>query len=67
MPRLSMIPSFPREMACPRSFPREQEPALVMDGAAKVAAYTHRLWWQLICSTRLASARSSRVAGTSSI
>ena len=40
MPHLSMIPSFLREVTCARTFPREPEPALVMDGKAEVAAYT---------------------------
>lgn len=40
MPRLSLIPTFLREVTCPRTFPREPEPALVMDGKAEVAAYT---------------------------
>lgn len=40
MARLSMIPTLLREVTSSRMFPREPEPALVMDGAAEVAAYT---------------------------
>lgn len=40
MPQLSMIPTLLREITAPRTFPREPEPALVMDGQAEVAAYT---------------------------
>lgn len=40
MPKLSMIPTFMREIMGPRTFPREPEPALVMDGCAEVAAYS---------------------------
>lgn len=40
MPRLSMVPTLLREITGARGFPREPEPALVMDGAAEVAAYT---------------------------
>jgi arsenite methyltransferase len=36
-----MVPVFLREWLGPRSFPREPEPALVMDDPAQVAAYEH--------------------------
>ncbi len=40
MPQLSMIPTLMREIASPRTFPREPEPDLVMDGPEQVAAFT---------------------------
>ena len=63
MPRLSMIPTFLREIACPRSFPREPEPAMVMDGAAEVAAYTEagRIDGVMAAAYLFLSARVSQV------
>ena len=40
MPRLSLLPVMAREILGPRDFPREPEPALVMDDPAQVAAYS---------------------------
>ena len=40
MPRLSMIPTFAREVFGQRTLPREPEPALVMDDPEEVAAYS---------------------------
>lgn len=40
MPRLSMIPTFAREVFGQRTLPREPEPALVMDAPEEVAAYS---------------------------
>lgn len=40
MPRLSLIPTFFREVFGKRLLPREPEPDLVMDDAAQVAAYS---------------------------
>ena len=39
MPRLALVPVILREVFGERSFPREPEPAMVMDDAEQVAAY----------------------------
>lgn len=40
MPRLTILPTLLREVAFPRTLPREPEPDLVMADAEQVAAYT---------------------------
>jgi arsenite methyltransferase len=63
MPRLSMAPVFLREWLGPRLFPREPEPALVMDDPEQVAAYDYasRIDGVMAAAYLFHSARASQV------
>lgn len=63
MPRLSFLPTIAREVFGERTFPREPEPDLVMDGEEQVAAYAHagRIDGVMSAAYLFHSARASQV------